>query len=99
MGKPVDDALVKPSFHGRPVDERTDAALLLLKGLNPLQAQADADGFGFLSYLLRMAILEAQAIASGSFDESEKPVYDAGDYPLEVRAPEAVRGPFVEDRC
>lgn len=51
--------------------ERTDVAILLLKDLNPLQEKANQEGFGFLTYLLRMAIMEAQAVASGSSGEPE----------------------------
>ena len=65
MQKPSDDGPVKPNIQARSMDERADAAVMLLKGLNPLQVQADQDGFSFLSYLLRMAIMEAQEIASG----------------------------------
>ena len=76
MQKPSDDGPVKPNIQARSMDERTDAAVMLLKGLNPLQVQADKDGFSFLSYLLRMAIMEAQEIASGSTGEFDKPPGD-----------------------
>ena len=45
-------------------EERMEVAMLLLKDLNPLLDEAGKMGFGLLSYLLRMSILEAQSIAS-----------------------------------
>jgi hypothetical protein len=81
------------------MEERTDAAMLLLKGLNPLQAKADEDGFKFLSYLLRMAVLEAQAIASGSNGEVERPPCDAEDSSYDAGTPGDVTSPNYESRC
>ena len=79
MKNPDDNNPKKQSIHQNSIDETTESALSLLKGLNPLQAKADEDGFGFLAYLLRMAILEAQAIASGSSGDIERASDDTED--------------------
>jgi len=42
--------------------------MLLLKDLKPMKETADRAEYNFLSYLLGMAILEAQSIASGTGD-------------------------------
>ena len=62
----------KSSLSRKPVSRRSlrdfpEAAglLPLLKDLNLLHASAEKKGFEFLSYLLQMAILEAQSLASG----------------------------------
>ncbi len=60
----------------------------MLKDLSPLEARAEEDGFGFLSYLLRMAILEAQAIASGSNEETEKRIYESDDSTYDCNPPD-----------
>jgi len=42
-----------------------EGLLSLLKDMNLLQQAAEKKGYEFLSYLLHMAILEAQSLASG----------------------------------
>lgn len=51
--------------------EKPEAAglLPLVKDLNQLQARAEKKGYEFLSYLLHMAILEAQSLASAGGGE------------------------------
>lgn len=46
-------------------EERTAAAFSIVKELKKMHEKCDKNGFSFLSYLLQMAILEAQAVASG----------------------------------
>lgn len=60
-------------------EERMDLALLLLNDIRPIQKRSDEADFGFLSYLLQMAILEAQDIASGSNGESDSAPGVSGD--------------------
>lgn len=98
MQNPDDSNSEKQSIHQHSMDETTESALSLLKGLNPLQAKADEDGFGFLSYLLRMAILEAQAIASGSSGDVERVSTDTDDS-FEVSPPGKSGTPSFESRC
>ena len=99
MARPKDDNTLKQSINEHSFDERTEAALRLLKDLNSIQEKADEAGFGFLSYLLRMAVLEAQAIASGSTGESDKLPCDAGDSSYEARAPDDARSPSYDCSC
>ena len=87
MKSPGDDNSVQQNNHERSPDERVEAALLLLKGLNPLQEKSDEEGFDFLSYLLRMAVLEAQAIASMSASEPDRLPRDVADSSYEVSPP------------
>lgn len=65
MPIPAEITLVQHADHKQALEERLELALLLLKDLNPLKEKADEEGFEFLSYLLSMAILEAQSVASG----------------------------------
>lgn len=71
MQSPRDDNPERKNNRQLPMEERVEVALLLLKNLNPLQEKADAEGFSFLAYLLRMAVLEAQAIATQSVAEPQ----------------------------
>lgn len=90
---------VQQSNNERSAEETVEAAILLLKGLNSLQEKADAEGFGFLSYLLRMAILEAQAIASGSTGESDELRHETGDSSYGAGSPDDVGSPTYGCRC
>ena len=49
---------------GQAAEKRKDAAFSLLKELKGILAQSDKYEFAFVSYLLRMAILEAESVAS-----------------------------------
>ena len=99
MQNPSDDGPVKQSIHQRSMEEKTEAAMVLLRSLNSLQEKADEDGFGFLSYLLRMAVLEAQAIASSSTGEQDRALYDADDSTFKAGSPDDSSRPIYENGC
>lgn len=65
----------KPSSQKKP---EAAGLLPMLKDLNQLQAKAEMKGHEFLSYLLNMAILEAQSLASGG-GEPERSSRDHAD--------------------
>jgi hypothetical protein len=56
---------------GHAAEQRKDAALSLLKDLNGLLAQSEKYNFAFVSYLLQMAILEAEAVADEAGCQSQ----------------------------
>lgn len=69
----AENKLVQHTISELSQEERLGLAVQLLKDLKPLKANADEAGFELLSFLLSMAVLEVQSIASGS-DESVIPI-------------------------
>jgi hypothetical protein len=69
MHNPNDNNPSKQDIPESLLDETSEVVLVMLESLNQLQEKTEREGFDFLNYLLQMAIMEAQEIASGSNHE------------------------------